>query len=316
MSANYTIISADGHAGADHATYREYLASEWHEEFDAWRGKYANPFRDLQDDGKTRNWDSERRLNDMHAEGIVAEVIFPNTVPPFFPTGALITPPPNERNFQKRLAGIRAHNRWLADWCAEHPERRAGIAQIFLNDVDEAIKDIEFAAENNLRGGVLLPGVPDTSGLDPLYSDSYDRIWAAAQDMDVVVNHHSGGGSPDYGKHAVSGVMFLVETTFFSKRAVHQLIMSGVFERFPGVKFVITEQGFGWIPELFNRLDFYHGQMASGRVGELGFPAEVVLPHKPSDYFNRNIWVGASFPGPREAGEESACRQGEWRGTC
>ena len=49
-----------------------------------------------------------------------------------------------------------------------HPERRAGIAQIFLNDVDEAIADVEFAAAHGLRGGILLPAVPpDARGRRP-----------------------------------------------------------------------------------------------------------------------------------------------------
>ena len=48
-------------------------------------------------------------------------------------------------------------------------------------------------------------------------------------------------------------------------------------------------------------MDGYHGQMASGRVGELGFAAELVLPDKPSNYFARNVWIGASFPSPSEA---------------
>ena len=84
MADRYTIISADCHAGANHATYREYLAAEWHEEFDAWRGRYRNPFRDLQDDGRSRNWDDDRRISEQEADGIVGEVVFPNTVPPFF----------------------------------------------------------------------------------------------------------------------------------------------------------------------------------------------------------------------------------------
>ena len=56
----YTIISADCHAGGSHQQYREYLSAEWQAEFDAWRGEYSNPFRDLQDDGRSRNWDDER----------------------------------------------------------------------------------------------------------------------------------------------------------------------------------------------------------------------------------------------------------------
>ena len=45
----YTIISADCHAGGSHAAYREYLDPRYHEDFDAWRGKYKNPYKDLGD---------------------------------------------------------------------------------------------------------------------------------------------------------------------------------------------------------------------------------------------------------------------------
>ena len=61
----YTIISADCHAGGSHQQYREFLEAEWVDEFDAWRGEYSNPFRDLQDDGRARNWDDERRIADL-----------------------------------------------------------------------------------------------------------------------------------------------------------------------------------------------------------------------------------------------------------
>ena len=57
----YVVISTDSHAGGSMEQYREYLDAEWRDEFDAWRDKYRNPFRDLQDDGRTRNWDSDLR---------------------------------------------------------------------------------------------------------------------------------------------------------------------------------------------------------------------------------------------------------------
>ena len=37
----YLVISADGHAGADLLGYRPYLASRWHEEFDAWAASFV-----------------------------------------------------------------------------------------------------------------------------------------------------------------------------------------------------------------------------------------------------------------------------------
>ncbi|MFN8026018.1 MAG: hypothetical protein U0W40_06610 [Acidimicrobiia bacterium] len=89
-SDHYTIISADTHAGANHETYREYLDPAWRDEFDAWRGEYKNPWKDLRDTSlRTRNWDDDLRNEQQEADGVVAEVIFPNTVPPFFPSFVL-----------------------------------------------------------------------------------------------------------------------------------------------------------------------------------------------------------------------------------
>jgi hypothetical protein len=64
MSERYTIISADCHAGGTMEMYREHLDPAWLDEFDAWRGAYTNPFRDLQGGGRTRNWDDERRIGE------------------------------------------------------------------------------------------------------------------------------------------------------------------------------------------------------------------------------------------------------------
>ena len=189
------------------------------DEFDAWRAKYKNPFRDLQGTERDRNWNNERRISELEDDGIVGEVIFPNTVPPFFPSMALLARPPSPEDFELRLAGIRAHNRWLADWCAEYPERRAGIGQIFLNDVDEAIADVRWIKEHDLRGGILIPRCrPTTKHIDPLYSEKYDPLWAVCEELGVVINSHSGSGQPDYGKHLATPFVMLTEIPFFTHR--------------------------------------------------------------------------------------------------
>ena len=116
----YTVISADCHGGANIADYRPYLESAYHDEFDAWMADYENPYDDVKGADADRNWDSDRRLSEMQADGIVAEVVFPNTIPPFFPKVSLVNQPPGAGagDLDKRMAGIRAHNRWLADFCA------------------------------------------------------------------------------------------------------------------------------------------------------------------------------------------------------
>ena len=180
MSDRYTIISADTHAGGSHAQYRDYLEAKYLDDFDAWRGKYRNPFKDLGDDRRLRNWDNEMRTSQQLADGIVGEVMFPNTIPPFFPSFVLSAPPPKNDEYEHRLAGIRAHNRWLADFCADYPAQRAGIGQIFTHDLDDAMADVRWIAEHGLRGGILIPNnPPDATWVEhQLYDPYWDPLWA------------------------------------------------------------------------------------------------------------------------------------------
>ena len=86
--ARYTIISADCHAGADLGDYRSYLDGRWHDEFDAWAADFENPFSDLRDPGKVRNWDNEIRQREL--EGDAGRASRPTTVGS--PTGAASSP--------------------------------------------------------------------------------------------------------------------------------------------------------------------------------------------------------------------------------
>jgi predicted TIM-barrel fold metal-dependent hydrolase len=303
-SDRYTVISADGHAGASVPTYRDYLASKWHEEFDEWAKRYENPFEDLAGSNAYRNWDSARRVTELEADGIVAEVLFPNTIPPFFPSGALVTPAPGHDEYAHRWAGLQAHNRWLADFCAEAPGRRAGVAQILLNDVDDACSEVAFAKEAGLTGGVLLPGVPPNHEIPPLWSEVYEPLWTLCEELDVVVNHHSGGGLPafDLADPAARAVM-LVEIPIYAHRALWALIFAGVFERHPGLEFVLTEQGTSWVPGTLQNLDWFAKRMRITTAAEYHFGGAAVekLSLTPSEYFHRNCYIGASFIRPVES---------------
>ena len=299
---HYTILSADCHAGGSHEMYRSYLEERYVDDFDAWRGKYKNPFRDLQDGGRVRNWDNERRRGDLLADGQVGEVVFPNTVPPFFPSFVLLARPPKPDEYEHRLAGVRAHNRWLVDWCNEYPLERAGIGQIFLNDVDDALEDLRFIADHGLRGGVLIPTLaPDVDYVRPLYDPDYDPIWRFCEEAGVPVHAHGGSGVPDYGRYSVSALLYIMDAGFYSQRPLVQMILSGVFERFPSMQFVITEIGCAWIPPLLQRMDQVLAQIRkTGRTGELRYSEEHVLPRTATDYFAQNCAVGVSQPGPAD----------------
>ncbi len=294
----YTIISSDTHAGGSHEQYREYLDPAYREEFDAWRNQYKNPWRDLRDtDLRVRNWDDARRDADTLPDGVVGEVVYPNTVPPFYPGFVLFAGPPLADDYPRRRAGIHAHNRWMVDFCARHPERRAGIGQFFLNDVDDAIADARWIKAQGLRGGVLLPSVaPDVKWVEPLYSRAYDPLWAEIQELELVVNIHSGTGSPDYGRHGAASVLHVAEMGWYGQRAFVHLVLGGVLERFPRLRVVMTEGAASAIPPLLNNLDDTIRRVQTGAIGELKYREEDRLPRLASEYFAQSCWVGASFP--------------------
>ena len=97
---------------------------------------------------------------------------------------------------------------------------------------------------------------PATAPPDRLYSDRwYDRFWDAAQAMQMPLTMHIfTGATPNHGLPfrqagsplAFAGVMFTIA----------DLIQSGVCERYPGLKFVITEFETGWTAIMLKRLDW------------------------------------------------------------
>ena len=133
-------------------------------------------------------------------------------MPPFFPSFVLFAAPPKPEEYEHRLAGIHAHNRWLVDFCAEFPERRAGIGQIFLNDVDDAIDDVKWIKEHGLRGGVLLPTIPpDVNWVKPLYDPATTRSGRCARTSTSPVNAHGGTGAPTTARTASMPLLFITE---------------------------------------------------------------------------------------------------------
>ena len=289
----YVLITADTHAGGSHAQYRECLEAKYQPIFDEWRGGYKNPSQEHYGNKKLKNWDLDIRTADQNSQGVVGEVVFPNTVPPFFRKSIVTAQPPKPEDYELCLAGIRAHNRWLADFCAEDPVRRAGIGLILPNDLDEAVKDIEYIAKAGLRGGVLLPLVPpDCTWLTPLHDPAWDRVLAAIQDHDLVINQHSGQGSPNYGAGPVAEALWISEVTFYCQAGFRHLLMSGAFEKFPRLKYILTESGCAWVPDMLRSLDRIHMGFKAGAIGEMNYEGmEWVLKETPSFLLQTQLLV-------------------------
>ena len=76
----------------------------------------------------TGAWDYKERLNMLARDGIAAEVIFPDGItekntPPF---GAGLGLSPRDVVPELQWAGAMAHNRWLAQLCANDPAAISG----------------------------------------------------------------------------------------------------------------------------------------------------------------------------------------------
>lgn len=304
----YVVISADTHAGADLYDYKPYLPARLHEEFDAWAKTYASPFDDLVVATAKRNWDHEFRLAEMDADGVAGELLFPNTVPPFFTTTANITIslPRTREEFERRWAGVQAHNRWQVDFCSLLPVRRRGLIQVFPNDVDLAMEEIRWGVGQGCFGGVLIPPVsPGDESVAPLFHTRYEPLWALCAELDLTVVQHSGTGSPVMPMdQPASHAVLITEMALWAQRTMGHLILAGVFERYPALRFVPTELGTYWVQQQLAVLDAMVPAMKSSAAnrtyGIFGGSSVDDLTMAPSDYVKRNFYFGASGFSPAE----------------
>ena len=262
----YVIISSDCHAGADLRDYKPYLERKWHDEFEAWAATYSDAWAGIDTESEYKagvssflsplNWDSTKRLEVLESEGIVAEVLFPNTTPPFFPNGLLAAPGPRTREeYDRRWAGLQAHNRWLKDFCDAAPGRRFGAAQLFIDDADDAVAEIRWAKEAGLAQ-VLLPSDHHLK-LHNLYYRSLDPIWSVCEELDMPIGRHAAVAGSDVEADSVDAAhaVGVYETLYFGHRSLFQMVLSGVFERHPNLKMVFTELGATWILQAMASLD-------------------------------------------------------------
>ena len=321
MTDHYLLISSDCHAGPESGHYRDYMDPEFLEAYDEARGAGQalraamqggagrDKFRehwiaDTGDGGIHSVPDAHKRDALLDDDGVAAEVIFPDA--DVLGLGGLDSSPfgsglgsSGSSDGAQVMAGARAHNRWLAELCSDSPDRRAGVACVpVLHDPEAAVEEIKWAAEHGLKGGIM---IPHTWAPFPAYnSERYDPIWAACVEYDMTIHTHSGGGFGDIqgGPGALS--IMASESWFMPARPLWVMLLGGVFERFPTLRLAITEDGAWWVPDVIERADdkFMGTNHNVLKMGENAF--RDVLTMKPSEYFERNCWVGASTPTPSE----------------
>lgn len=310
-----TIVSSDGHAVGPMEGYREYLDPGFRRDFDdflpVWRefGALAISEKGLSlrlDDDVVSSWrdnflqtgrtdgyrDPDRRIAEMNANGLAAEVMFPDFGTPFA-LGSISLAAVNgirPRSREHLDAGLRAHNRWAAEFFQTAPGRFVGMAAMTFDDVDRAVREIRWAHANGFAGVVLLVTPHDVE----LYDLRYEPIWDVLEELDLVLNSHislsaevpSSSAPP----HATTTAAILGTDAFYAvQRVLRVLIWGGVLERHPALRVVFTEQHSDWVVPTLARMDFSYER------GDLRKDIRTAVPNKPSEYWDRQCFLGSSI---------------------
>jgi hypothetical protein len=174
----------------------------------------------------------------------------------------------------------------LADVVRKHPDRFLGFAALAPQSPEEAANELERAVKE-----LDLKGWKTHSNYGENYLDEkrYWPIIERAEKLNVPIYLHPSFPTipqlkTDYG-WALSGAPFGfgVETALCMMR----LVLSGVFDRYPGLKVILGHLGEG-LPFLLARIDYPYV------IPWFDPNARPELNKKPSDYFKNNVFVTTS----------------------
>ena len=199
------------------------------------------------------------RLEDMDREGADVHFIVSNG-------GVGHADPEIEMEF------IRAQHRYLHEFCGRDTRRLKSCLTVSPLSVEGSVAEIKRWAKEPWVVAIH-PSLP----IDyPLDHPDLHPIWAAAEEHDLAVIHHSlAWGYPGYRD--------LWQNPFIGRsashpwaamRAIAAFIGGGLMDRFPGLRYGVLESGFGWLPFWANRMD--------DQAIYVGYVAE--LEHKISEY--------------------------------
>lgn len=313
------LISCDGHIGPTLPQMRPYCPSELLDEYDAFT-RDMGPRFDIWADTRARlaeledrefaaameheidrnlqtagHHDVNVRLADMDGEGIAADVIYhssQNGQPIPFIVGGSLFFNPTGKDLHLAAAGTHIYNRWLADACSVAPERLVGVAHLPAWDIEASIAEVEWAASAGLRA-VNLPSPRD--GIAVYDNPAWEPFWATCADLGITLNTHVGGAGGVIemnGKHS-HAMLFIERSGWLSRRGLPRMLFSGVFERYPKLTYVLTEQNGEWWTATMREYDsayYTHRWQIKDQ-----------MPKPPSEYCATNVYIGGSYMAPFEA---------------
>ncbi len=156
-----------------------------------------------------------------------------------------------------KVAGqvVRTMNDHLEEVCARWPDRFRGLASLPMQNVDQALGELERVVDRpGIVGLIILANVNDR----PLDDERYEPLWKALNDRRLPTLLHptvppgvESMGMDRYG--LVPALGFMIDTTL----AVTRMVMAGVFERYPDWPLIVGHAG-ATLPFIAGRLDQVH----------------------------------------------------------
>lgn len=239
-------------------------------------------------------YDGPERLRLLDAAGISAQVVYPNLVAGFFAHKFRAMEP------GLALECVQAYNDFLTDFCAPDPDRLIALTALPFWDVDASVREMERCKALGHRG-VLFAHTFDEVGLPNVHDEHWHPILDAAQSLEQSINFHV-GFSVFKGKDPSDVVARMRDKPrvdqangaslgFLSNaRALNMLLLYGVCARYPTLKFVTVESGFGFVPYQLQALDW--------QWENNGLRADHPERLRPSEYFHRQIYATMWFEKP------------------
>jgi predicted TIM-barrel fold metal-dependent hydrolase len=184
--------------------------------------------------------DPQARLRDMDAEGVDVHYMVGGA-------GTI------HHDTELAVEFLRAGHRYLNDFCNTDPHRLKAGLTVFPAAVEESVQEIKRWGKSPWCVAVA-PHLPLGYPLD---HPDLNPIWAAAQEENLAVIHHSFSlGYPGYRDLWDNPFLGrLASHPWGAMRAVGSFFGAGIMDRFPNIRFGILESGIGWLPFWAKRMD-------------------------------------------------------------
>ena len=277
-----TIHDADSHVMELPGTINQYVEARFRDAFAEKTAKknapqeWADKARALQDDPGFRAGDEDNLLlrKNYQALGSFRNQDRPRTLDLLgfasqlvFTTAALGNYGLEEAGeVELALEAARAHNRMMVDFCSVD-RRLLPTGYVPLIDRARAPEIAREAIEMGCKGLIIPSRAPE--GHSPSHVD-FDRLWAIAQEAGLPILFHVGGEEKMRRSYLENGLPFVLDfhggaenftsLTFMAIplsawQTLSALVLDGVFDRFPNLKFGAIELGASWVPSFMRFLD-------------------------------------------------------------